>query len=258
MTQAPGTQIVVSHTAAIEPQSMKELHALAACVATASLGTRLTTEQALVLMMTGRDLGLSYAQSMRAFHIVNGKPVLSADAMVAVCLQSGKCVSFRTVESTSERCTVEATRAGQEPSTMTFSMEDAKRAGLLSNPTWAKYPAQMLRARAKSALARDLFPDVLLGLYDPDEVEAVPSPRETSDARRIVDVELEPQGVEPEEINRAQEACLAQIARLPVERQPRAKEALVSCGDSLRKITGLTLRVEAEVNKIAVEKEENR
>lgn len=183
--------MTVVHTQAIEPQSMGELRQLAKSVSDAGLGTKLTEAQALVIMMTGRDLGLSYAQSMRAFHIVSGKPVLSADAMVAVCLRSDQCEYFRTVESSDKACTVEAKRRGSEPSRLTFSIEEAKRAGLLSNANWSKYPAQMLRARAKSALARDLFPDILLGLYDPDELEQTPAPAQHIEVEAVVEEDPE-------------------------------------------------------------------
>lgn len=183
--------LAVIHTQAIEPQSMPELRQLAKSVSDAGLGSKLTESQALIIMMTGRDLGLSYAQSMRAFHIVSGKPVLSADAMVAVCLRSDQCEYFRTVESSEKACTVEAKRRGSEPSRLTFSIEEAKRAGLLSNANWSKYPAQMLRARAKSALARDLFPDILLGLYDPDELEQTPAPAQHVEVEATIEEDPE-------------------------------------------------------------------
>jgi len=183
--------LTVVHTQAIEPQSMPELRQLAKSVSDAGLGAKLTEAQALIIMMTGRDLGLSYAQSMRAFHIVSGKPVLSADAMVAVCLRSDQCEYFRTVESSSTSCTVEAKRKGSEPSRLSFTLDDAKRAGLLSNANWSKYPAQMLRARAKSALARDLFPDILLGLYDPDELEQAPTPAQHVEVEATIEEDPE-------------------------------------------------------------------
>lgn len=46
----------------------------------------------------------------------------------------------------------------------------AKRAGLLKNDTWAKYPRQMLRSRVVSEGVRTVFPSATGGLYVPEEV----------------------------------------------------------------------------------------
>ena len=67
-------------------------------------------EEAAMLIITGHELGLSPAQSLRGIYVVSGKPVLSADLMVAVVRRSGLCESWRTVESTAERCTITTDR----------------------------------------------------------------------------------------------------------------------------------------------------
>ena len=46
-------------------------------------------EEAAFLLMTGRELGLSPMQSLRGIYVVSGKPVLSADLMVAAVRRSG-------------------------------------------------------------------------------------------------------------------------------------------------------------------------
>lgn len=160
------------HTGAIEPTNMAELRAFSAAAAATGFFGAKSPEQALILAMTGKDLGLSYTQALRAFHVVQGKPVLSADGMVAAVLASGKARYFRTTEKTPERCTVETLRVGDEkPTSYTYTMADAKLAGLTGKDNWKSHPAAMLAARAKAALARDVYPDVLLGMYDPDEIE---------------------------------------------------------------------------------------
>ncbi len=168
MSTNPGTAL-----APIEPTNMGELERFAAQASgTGFFGVK-NKEQALILAMTGRDLGLSYTQALRAFHVINGRPAMSADGMVAIALgHPDVCEYFTTTETTSERCTVETKRRGSPAAQrLTFTMADAKAAGL-SSPNWTKFPAAMLRARAKSALARDVYPDLLMGLYDPDEIEA--------------------------------------------------------------------------------------
>lgn len=165
-TDKPSTAL-----APIEPTNMNELQVFAKTAAASGFYGAKNPEQALMIAMSGRDLGLSYTQALRAFHVINGRPAMSADGMVAVCLGHGDvCEYFVTVETSAERCTVETKRRGSpQPQRLTFTLAEAKAAGL-SGGNWAKFPAAMLRARAKSALARDVYPDLLMGLYDPDEV----------------------------------------------------------------------------------------
>jgi hypothetical protein len=59
------------------------------------------------------------------------------------------------------------------PTTVTFTMQDAKTAGLAGKGNWNKYPAAMLLARATSAAVRAACPEVLMGIsYTPEELGA--------------------------------------------------------------------------------------
>src|ERR1700690_3560067 len=146
----------------IEPRDMGELRTLAQDAGkTGFFGAR-SPEQALLVMMAGRDLGFSYTQSLRAFDVIvderNNKTTLSlrADAMVgAVLMRRDACAYFRTLEATAEKATVETQRIGYEPQQYTFALADAQRAGLTGKQNWQKYPSRMLLARARAALARD-------------------------------------------------------------------------------------------------------
>lgn len=156
---------------AIEPTTMGELVTFAQMAAKSGFfGT--SPEQALMIAMVGRDIGFSYSQAMRAFYVVKGKPTLSADGMVAAVLASGECDYFRAVEVTEDSATWETRRKGSQPRRYTFTMADARRAGI-ANDMYQKHPKRMLSARAKSYLARDEYPDVLLGLVTEDEAHEI-------------------------------------------------------------------------------------
>lgn len=164
---------------ALAPSSYGEMFTLAENMHRSKMFGVSSPEQALVVLMTGLELGFSPAQAFRGIHVINNKPTLSADMMAAVCkARPDVCHFFRVVETTDERATYETHRVGDpEPQRITFTLADAKRAGLTSNPTWTKFPAQMLRARAASGLARMVYSDLMLGLYTPEEAEAItPSP----------------------------------------------------------------------------------
>jgi hypothetical protein len=153
-------------------------------------------EEAAVILLTGRELGLSPMQSLRGIYVVNGTPVLSADLLVAVVRRSGLCGSWRVTESTPERCTITTTRVGEtEPSTRTWTMADAKRANVTGKPIWSQYPAQMLRHRCAADLAREVYPDVVLGLYTPEEMDSVER-REPAPLPPPAPLALAPLGIE--------------------------------------------------------------
>jgi hypothetical protein len=167
---------IVTTSAAIEPRDMGELKDMAKFAAESKFYGASTPQQALMLLMTGRDLGLSYSQALRAFHVVQGRPVLSSAGMVAVCLRSDVCEYFETESVSDTAATVRAKRKGRPEQKCTFTIEDARRAKLDSKDNWKMYPSRMLLARAQAFLAREVFPDILLGLYDEDEIPAPPSP----------------------------------------------------------------------------------
>lgn len=126
--------------------------------------------EAAVAMMYGAEIGLPPMTSLNRIVVVEGKPTLDAQGMVAVIRKAGHSVSG---ETDSEKAVVRGRRGdtGDEMA-VTFTMEDAKRANLAGKNAWRAYPSAMLWARAVSQLARMLFADCLLGFsYVPEEAD---------------------------------------------------------------------------------------
>ena len=165
----------MTDTSSLALRSLDDVERLARIATSSGLCRVRRPEEAAVILLTGRELGLSPMQSLRGIYVVSGTPVLSADLLVAVVRRSGLCASWRVVESTPERCTITTQRSGEsEPTSKTWTMADARRANVTSKPIWAQYPAQMLRHRCAADLAREVYPDVVLGLYTPEELEREP------------------------------------------------------------------------------------
>lgn len=151
----------------------------------------------MVTLMTGAELGLGPMQALRSIAVVKGKPSLSADLMVSLVKQRRDvCEYLVLVKSTPEEATYKAKRVGEpDATTMSFTMADATRAGLVSSGgMYSKYPAQMLRARCASGICRAVFPDLCMGLYDSDSGELHDGKVEEKDVTpaRVVEVEAEP------------------------------------------------------------------
>lgn len=165
-----------SPAAALVPHTYSEIYELSSAMHKSQMFGVKSPEQAMVVLMTGLELGFSPAQSFRSIHVINNKPALSADMMVAVCKSRPYlCKFFRLVESTDERATYETHRVGEPaPVSITFTIQDAEKAGLLSNAMWQKFRPQMLRARAASGLVRVVYSDLILGLYTDEEAREIP------------------------------------------------------------------------------------
>jgi len=176
---------------ALEPRTLDEAATLARYAVASKLYNVSSPEAALMILLTGRDLGLTASQSLRAVYVVSGKPVVSSDAMVAAIRRSGLADSWRVTESTAERCTITTRRRGEsEPESETFTIEDARRAGLDRKDVWRAYPRDMLRHRCAAALARRVYPDVILGCYAPGELDE-PQPVDVRPSAPVVDAEAE-------------------------------------------------------------------
>ncbi len=123
-------------------------------------------------ILTGGELGLGPMQSLRMVNVIEGRPAASAELMRALVNRAGHRLSV--VEARNDRVTLHGQRRDTgAQATVTWTMADAQRAKLTSNPAWGKYPRSMLLARATSELCRQIFSDVIGGLYTPEETAAV-------------------------------------------------------------------------------------
>lgn len=132
-----------------------------------------TPQKALVIMTAGRELGVPATYALRNIHVVKGKPVCSAELMLALVRRSYGPGAIRVAKTSNTACTVQYREQGWDGiSEYTFSIEDAKQAGVAGSNTWKSYPAAMLRARCISAVVRFAFPEAIAGLYTPEEMGA--------------------------------------------------------------------------------------
>jgi hypothetical protein len=128
-------------------------------------------ENILLAAIAGQDFGWSPAMALRSFNVIQGVPSLKPEVMLALVRRAGHSVSG---EVTEDAATIVGKRADSgDMMTVTYGMDDARRAGLLNKQNWKNHPKDMMWARAVSALCRRLFADVTLGAaYTADELGA--------------------------------------------------------------------------------------
>lgn len=124
-------------------------------------------EAVLGAVLYGRELGFSPIRALQAINVIQGKPVLSAEGLKALAIQHGG--KIQTVEWTDKVCTLKCTRNDWEE-TCTFTWEDAERQQLTGKDNWRRMPKAMLYARCVSTLVRNMFADVIGGLYSAEEM----------------------------------------------------------------------------------------
>jgi len=143
----------------------------------------------LVCVQWGMEMGLAPMQALQNIAVINGKPSVYGDAMMALVQASSVCEDieeFFENEGTPNPVAVcVAKRKGRKPVTARFSVEDAKRAGLWGKQgPWQAYPKRMMQMRARGFALRDAFPDVLRGLISAEEAQDYPeesTPRQAKD-----------------------------------------------------------------------------
>jgi len=131
-------------------------------------------EACLLAIQHGAEIGLSPMQSLQSIAVVNGRPTIYGDAALAVCLASPVCEWVtESVDGDGDKmvATCSAQRRGYpKPITSTFSVADAKAAGLWAKGgPWSQYPKRMLAMRARGFALRNAFADVLRGLVTAEE-----------------------------------------------------------------------------------------
>lgn len=246
------------------PKSTAEAMELAKTLASSQLIPKAFQQRpgdVFVAMMWSHSLGIPIVQGLQGIAVINGKPSLYGDALLAVCMGSGQMADIEeTVTGSADNLTAtcKVTRRGKPtPVVSTFSMADARAAGLLGKPgPWKQYTSRMLKMRARAFALRDAFPDVLSGIASAEEmqdVEGTATEKATENVaeqvakmprrRSKLPVQAPKEGTEAEVVK---PAAPAQELPLPPEPEPApvsAPEAPAAEGEEI----GL-LAMEAKVN----------
>lgn len=158
----------------LTPNSFDELMRFADLIAKSDLAGkdyRGKPGNCIVAIQLGASVGLSPLQAIQGIAVINGKPSLYGDALLAVIRAHPECEDvIEVMEGMTAVCTVK--RRGRLPVCRTFSEADAKKAGLWGKQgPWSGYPQRMLQMRARAFACRDAFADALMGLQNAEEVQ---------------------------------------------------------------------------------------
>lgn len=166
--------------------SVADIEKMSLAVAKSGMFGVRTPEQAMSLMLIAQAEGLHPAIAARDYHVINGKPALKADAMLARFQTAGGRVEW--LDFTDDKVSARFTHPQGGSVVVDWTLERARRAGVSNNPTWAKFPRAMLKARVISEGVKTVYPGVAVGTYTVEEVRDMASaPMAYTDAEVAVD-----------------------------------------------------------------------
>jgi hypothetical protein len=138
-----------------------------------------TPQKAFICLQMGAEVGLPPMSALQNIAPINGRPTLYGDAVPGICNASGLIEDYKD-ETTGEgdlRCAkVTVKRKGRsEPIVRTFSVADAKKAGLWGKTgPWSQFPDRMLLMRARTFAYRDAVPEKMKGIMTFEEAREIP------------------------------------------------------------------------------------
>jgi hypothetical protein len=181
-----------------------EIEQMATSIAASKLFGINNKDQAVALMLLCQAEGLHPAIAARDYHLIQGRPALKADAMLARFQQAGGSVVWK--EYTNDAVTGLFTHPQGGSLEVTWTLRQAKEIGIANKDNWKNYPRAMLRARVISEGIRAVFPGCVVGVYTPEEVADF-APAQTvkhmgnvervEDIHEVAPVETEEEGAFP-------------------------------------------------------------
>lgn len=167
---------------ALAPASLGDMMKMSEMLAASSMvpnAYKQKPQDILVCLMWGAEVGLGPIQALNGISVINGKPAMWGDAALALVRGHPACAGIREwIEGEGDKLVAhcEVTRRGQAPERRSFSVTDAKKAGLWGKAgPWQQYPTRMLQMRARGFAIRDVFPDALRGVITAEEAQDYPA-----------------------------------------------------------------------------------
>lgn len=124
-------------------------------------------------MAYGAQIGLNPLLAVQNIAVVNGRPSVYGDALTAIVMGHPETTAYEDGYMADGTAYCKITRKGKTVY-REFSEAMARKAGLWGKDIWAKYPERMLLWRAKGNAIRDLYADVLMGMWSVEEARDMP------------------------------------------------------------------------------------
>lgn len=156
--------------------TFNEIEQMATSIVASKLFGINNKDQAISLMLLCQAEGLHPVIAARDYHLIQGRPALKADAMLARFQQAGGSVQWK--EYTDEKVTGLFTHPQGGSLELSWTLAQAKSIGIANKDNWKNYPRAMLRARVISEGIRSVFPGCVVGVYTPEEVQDFNPPTE--------------------------------------------------------------------------------
>ena len=160
----------MSNSISIQQMPLSDVERMGDVLARSRMFGFKNTEEAVALMLMAQAEGNHPAKAAQEYHVIQGRPALKADAMLARFQAAGGVVEWEKVTDEVVSAYFSHPTACPKPVLVDWTMKRAKDAGLTGKDNWRKYPRQMLKARVISEGVRMTFPGVTVGLYTPEEV----------------------------------------------------------------------------------------
>jgi hypothetical protein len=159
---------------AFVPSTLEEAWRLAGALASSDMTPKAygrDQNKIMVGIMAGAEIGLTPFAALQSIAIIGNNPSVWGDGALALVRASDLMEDFEETDD-GNTATCRVVRKGQvTPIIRTFSMEDAKKAGLAGKTgPWSQYPSRMRQMRARAFALRDGFADVLKGMRIAEEV----------------------------------------------------------------------------------------
>jgi hypothetical protein len=167
---------------------LADIQKMAEVAATSKMFGFKNPQEAMAIMLLCQAENLHPAIAMRDFHVIQGRPALKADAMLARFQQAGGKVEWKVYTDAEVTGVFSHPQGGSLE--VTWTLSQAKSIGIAGKDNWKNYPRAMLRARCLSEGIRAVYPGCVVGVYTPEEVQDF-EPRKTVDmgtAERVDEV----------------------------------------------------------------------
>lgn len=178
-------------------------------------------EQAIAIIMTGRELGIGTMAALNTINVIEGVPSVSPQLMLALIQRTGEVEDLEiALNDTKTEAFCRIKRRGRKPYTAYFGKKEADSLGLSIKDNYKKQPGVMYEWRAVAAACRKTFADAILGLYTTEEI----SGGVDTGTGPIIDMQMHEQAEPDAPAATVAKAVAKALTAQPVEATPAAAE----------------------------------